>query len=75
MVGRLTRSRAGLPPSYHRAPSTNAQDFAVTFEFGADLWTLIFQAAFSDLKISQADFPIGIEFGAWDGERNLSRLS
>lgn len=38
IVGRLSRSRAGLPPSYHGGSTTGAVDFMVHTEFGADAW-------------------------------------
>ena len=66
IVGRLTRSRAGLPPSYHGLPGENAGDFIVHHEFGADLWTIVFEAGFSDLAMSQVAYPSGIAISAWD---------
>ena len=41
IVGRLSRSRDGLPPSYHGAPGENKTDYAVQTEFGADVWTYL----------------------------------
>lgn len=68
VVGRLTRSRAGLPPSFHGAPGDGAEDFIVHYEFGADLWTLLFQAGFDDLAMSAAHYPSGIAISAWNRE-------
>ena len=66
VVGRLTRSRAGLPPSYHGIPGENPADFIVHTEFGADIWTMVFAAGFSDLAMSQLDYPAAIAISAWD---------
>ena len=38
LVGRMTRSRLGLPPSYHGAKDTAQPDMLVHTEFGADTW-------------------------------------
>ncbi len=37
VVGRLTRTRQGLPPSYHGNPNTSPDDFKVETEYGADV--------------------------------------
>jgi len=37
IVGRLTRD-TGLPKRYHAAPSSNASDFLVLTDYGADAW-------------------------------------
>ena len=39
IVGRLSRSREGLPQSFHGNSSTALDDWAVQTEFGADVWT------------------------------------
>jgi SAM-dependent methyltransferase len=36
IVNRLSRSRTGLPPSYHGAPGTSPSDYVVHTEFGVD---------------------------------------
>jgi SAM-dependent methyltransferase len=71
IVGRLTRNRAGLPPSYHGSPGDNAGDFIVHNEFGADIWTTVFEAGFSDLAMSQVAYPSGIAISAWDREPQI----
>lgn len=63
--GRLTRSRAGLEPSYHGNPAQGRDDFLVRTEFGADAWTYVFRAGFTDLALSQVDFPSAIAISAW----------
>ncbi|QIG48821.1 methyltransferase domain-containing protein [Nordella sp. HKS 07] len=57
IVGRLTRSRAGLPNSYHGSAQTAADDFVVHTEFGADMWTYVMQAGFSSVRINAVDYP------------------
>lgn len=60
IVGRLTRSRAGLPPSHHGAPGTRAEDFLVHTEFGADAWTYPMRAGFQDVSVVQIDYPAAL---------------
>ena len=57
IIGRLTRSRAGLPNSYHGSPKTPADDLLVHTEFGADIWTYVKQAGFSSVTINAIDYP------------------
>lgn len=56
IVGRLTRRRKGLRPSYHGS-SANPADFLVHTEYGADFWTEIMQAGYSECRISSLGFP------------------
>jgi len=56
VVARLTRSRDGLPPSYHGSPD-NPADCAVRTEYGADAWTHVVLAGFRECRIISIDFP------------------
>jgi SAM-dependent methyltransferase len=56
IVGRLTRSRSGLPPSYHGDPA-NGEGYLVHTEFGADAWTWPLAAGFSDCRIVSLEHP------------------
>lgn len=40
VVGRLSRNRDGLPKSHHGNAATQADDFVVQTEFGADAWPI-----------------------------------
>lgn len=60
VVGRLTRSRAGLPPSYHGYPATDTQDYIVHTEFGADAWTHVIQAGFRRVEMLAVEFPSAV---------------
>jgi SAM-dependent methyltransferase len=62
VVGRLSRSRAGLAKSYHGAPGIELDDFVVHSEFGADFWTLVLEAGFRACEIVSLEFPGGIAF-------------
>jgi SAM-dependent methyltransferase len=64
IVGRLSRSRAGLPPSYHGDPSTGAEDFLVQTEFGVDAWTYLIQAGFEATTLNVIEFPSAIAISA-----------
>jgi SAM-dependent methyltransferase len=41
ILGRLTRSRRGLPPSFHGAPGCTDPGMRVQTEFGVDAWTMV----------------------------------
>ncbi len=60
IVARLTRSRRGLPDSYHGAPGENLADHLVHSEFGADAWTLGFEAGFQSVAIHAFEYPAGL---------------
>jgi len=66
IVGRMTRNRAGLPPSYHGQATDEAADYVVHSEFGADLWTLVLAAGFSDVALNHVDYPAAVAISAWD---------
>ena len=56
IVGRLTRSRAGLAPSYHGDPA-HGDGYLVHTEFGADAWTWPLAAGFADCRIVSLEHP------------------
>lgn len=62
VVGRLSKSRAGLPTSYHGSESKNTSDYIVHTEFGADAWTLAMQAGFCEIQIHCLEYPAAISF-------------
>lgn len=57
VVGRLTRSRAGLARSFHGDPAISADDHLVHTEFGADTWTFVMAAGFQAVTIHAVSFP------------------
>ncbi|KQW46666.1 MULTISPECIES: methyltransferase domain-containing protein [unclassified Roseateles] len=57
VVGRMSRSRDGLAPSYHGNPATDTQDYIVHTEFGADAWTHVMQAGFKRVELHTVEFP------------------
>ncbi len=57
LIGRLTRSRAGLPKSYHGNPDETGEDYVVQTEFGADMWTYVIEAGFDSVTINTLAFP------------------
>lgn len=60
LVGRLTRSRAGLPPIYHGNPSEQAGDQLVHTEFGADSWQHVLRAGFASCEIVALEYPAAL---------------
>lgn len=64
IVGRLTRSREGLSKSYHGDSGTDFEDFVVQTEFGADAWSYVIQAGFSDVSLHSVEYPSAIAFSA-----------
>jgi SAM-dependent methyltransferase len=56
IVGRLTRSRAGLPPSYHGTPA-DGDGYLVHTEFGADAWRWPLAAGFSECRVLGVEPP------------------
>lgn len=68
VVGRLSRSREGLPKSFHGDSSGPVSDAVlVRTEFGADAWTYLMQAGFGDVSIHAVGYPASIAFLARDG--------
>ena len=57
IVDRLTRTRYGLPPSYHGVESSLQNDHLVFTEYGADAWVQVIKAGFSECRIISHDFP------------------
>lgn len=60
IVGRLSRSRHGLPPAYHGASGSESPDLCVRTEFGADLWCMIMEVGFSECRLVSYNYPSGI---------------
>lgn len=72
VIGRLSRSRQGLSPSYHGTITTTATDFMVQTEFGADAWTYLMEAGFAEVTLIAVEFPAAVAFlarqnGQWTG--------
>lgn len=60
IAGRLTRSRQGLPASYHGSKDCREPDFMVHTEFGADVWSGIFAAGFKSCQFVAFRYPSGL---------------
>ncbi len=63
VVGRMSRSRHGLPPSYHGS-SENPEDCLVQTEYGADAWRDPIRAGFGECRIVSLDHPAAHAFVA-----------
>jgi SAM-dependent methyltransferase len=55
--GRLTLSREGMPPSFHGNASERDPALAVRTEYGADAWTHVVEAGFTECRIVPYDPP------------------
>lgn len=65
VVGRLTRSRSGLPPSYHGTRAAGAVDgYRVQTEYGADVWCEVFAAGFQNVSLTSLIFPASVAIHA-----------
>lgn len=65
VVGRLTRSRTGLPPSYHGTRAAGAvDDYRVQTEYGADFWCEVFAAGFQEVALTSLLFPASVAIHA-----------
>lgn len=51
IVSRLSRTRQGLPPSYHGNPSDPQDDYRVWTEYGADAWRQVLAAGFRECRV------------------------
>lgn len=60
VVGRMTRSRHGLPPSYHGKPDAPQADYIVQTEYGADFWCELFAAGFPKICLTSLMFPASL---------------
>ena len=60
IVDRLTRSRVGLPPSYHGHADCRETDFLVHTEFGANVWAVVLTAGFSSCQFKTFRYPSGL---------------
>jgi len=60
IVDRMTRSRAGLTPSYHGQSLINADDQMVRTEFGSDMWRFVLGAGFSSCEIFSYEYPAAL---------------
>lgn len=57
IIDRLTRSRKGLPPSYHGSPKQKKADFLVYTEYGSDAWKQVIEAGFDECRIYSLEYP------------------
>ncbi len=64
VVGRLTRTRRGLKPSYHGDVEDSGLDMLVHTEFGADVFATVFAAGFSKVTMNAIDYPSAIALTA-----------
>lgn len=62
--GRMTRTRTGLPPTWHGAPGDERDDLLVHTEFGADAWTLVLGAGFKRCTMHSLEFPAALAIDA-----------
>jgi len=64
VVGRMTRSRAGMPLSFHGAEEDARADFIVQSEYGADAWTQCAEAGFRTVSLDLFAYPAAMAIRA-----------
>jgi len=57
VIGRLTASREGMPPSYHNNSEERDPALLVRTEYGADAWGQVIEAGFRECRIVALDPP------------------
>lgn len=62
IVERPTRSRNGMPNSFHGARGTTDMGMLVTMEYGSDFWRYLADTGFTDIRIISEMYPAGIAF-------------
>lgn len=60
IVGRMSRFRDGLAPSYHGQSKIYADDHLVCAEFGVDIWRFVLEAGFSSCEIFSFEYPAAL---------------
>jgi SAM-dependent methyltransferase len=65
VVGRLSRDRSSLPKSYHGNPTETGDDLIVQTEFGADAWTYVMEAGFSEIGLFSFSYPAALAIAAY----------
>jgi SAM-dependent methyltransferase len=62
IVDRMTRSRAGLAPSYHGDRSERRDEMLVQTEYGCDAWKHVMCAGFDECRVISPEFPSALAF-------------
>ena len=62
VIGRLTRDRSGLKPSFHG--SREDPVYLVKTEYGADAWLQVLQAGFDEFRVTCFEYPAGLAIAA-----------
>jgi SAM-dependent methyltransferase len=60
VIGRLSRSRSGLPTSCHGHAECDDPAMKVHTEFGSDVWTYVIRAGFASCELFSFRFPAGL---------------
>lgn len=60
VVGRITRSRDGLPPSFHNDAAERDPALRVRTEYGADAWTEVIRAGFGACTLVVQEYPAAL---------------
>jgi tRNA (mo5U34)-methyltransferase len=71
VIGRLTMSRAGMPPSFHNNAQERDPALMVRTEYGADAWRQLVDAGFAECRLVAFDPPGGIALVGIRGVEDL----
>lgn len=65
ILDRLSKSRKGLPESFHGNSGQFDTDYIVHTEFGADVWKYCIEAGFRNVKIHCLEYPAALAVEAF----------
>lgn len=60
VVGRLTRTTEGRPPTFHGSPAETDGAMRVHTEYGADFWTPPVTAGFHEIRLFSYEYPAAL---------------
>lgn len=73
VVGRLTRSRKGLPLSVHGSEGCQDTSLTVHTEFGADAWCQVLESGFDECRLVPYRYPAGLALIAGVSESGATK--
>lgn len=75
VVGRPTRTREGLPPSFHGQANAKQAGNQVVTEYGSDVWKQVLEAGFDECRLTALEYPAGLALSGHKGRSASARPS